>query len=334
MLCYVVLCYVVLCCAVQDVRFILQVEAASHDGSSPVVVALTPLVSDLVKVFSLETADLPPPARDDQGTHRSALLASDEPSAGIVDELWVLVLLHCVEVLLDLAHLLLALCTLLLPWRALQLLVAVSETDKRGAWREAQALHGEYCDARDCLAEYRAGVAPLMNSLAKQPRGGGESDDWRLRAHYHYLPAAVTQRLQDLEDRSWRPYCRTLTRLLKRAGKGPATVRALGEALRGSHEAGEAQLQLWAFRTTFNTLSPEEEQQWRVIARRPLEAEDEQGGISALLVQVVDAAEAQANRVQRDSDQLVERRLVSRTVTVTVALLVPAARRAMLDSFM
>ena len=315
----------------QDVRFILQVEASpppSPAGTplSPVVVALTPQVADLVSIFDQQTALLPPAACDRHGLLRTGLLASDEPSAGLVDELWIVVLLHFVEVLLDLGHLFLAVCTLLLPWRALQLLVAVSETDKCATWREARELHREYCDAKECLADYRAGLAPLMNSLSKEQRGTNSharlTQDHLYHPHYrwysHYHAPAVTNRLKDLEQRTWREYKNITDRLLKQAEKSSATsIQALGAALGESRAVEELRLQQWAHRGVFNTLSEEAEGQWRVIAKKPREqgdwdeaGEGEHVSISGLLVQVVEATQGETARELREKERLVEHALV------------------------
>jgi hypothetical protein len=236
-------------------------------------------------------------------------LAGDEPSAGIVDEFWIVVLLHFAEVLLDLVHLFLAIFVLLLPWRALQLLCAVSETNKRAAWREAREIYQVYLDARDCLMDYKAGMVPLMNSLAKQP------DEMNLNiydryGYYYQCPFAVTKRLKDLEQRTWKVYESSMWHLYKRASKSSLAVQELGEALKEVENAEEMRLRQWAFRTTFNSLSPSAEQEWQTIARRPPEAEDEQGSISALLVQVVIAAEAKADAVQKQKDMVVEEKMV------------------------
>jgi hypothetical protein len=133
----------------------------------------------------------------------------------------------------------------------------------------------------------------------------------------------VTRRLKDLEQRTWQEYRSTTERLLKRAAKSPSPpLQVLGEALRASQAGEELRLQQWAHRTVFNTLSPEAEAQWRVIARRPHGAGDEDdqeeeggeegghGGVSALLVQVVEAMEAKARREQREKDGRVEHALV------------------------
>lgn len=305
-------------------RFILQVEAApasatqsQSQSQSPVVLALTPRVADLVRVFGRESALLPADALDPRGVMRRDILASSQPCAGIVDELWIVVLLHFVEVVLDLAHLLLALCTLLLPWRALELLCAVSETDKRAAWREAQELHEDHCDAKLCLQDYKAGMAPLMNSLSKQPQSAQDyyTRHYMYYYYYHHAPAAVTSRLKDLERRTWRSYEACMGRVLKQASKGSAAVQALGEALQEGRLVEERLLRHWALRTAFNTLRPEDEDKWRVIAGRPLEVGDERGGTAALLVQVVEAAEAQESKARRTADELVQSRLVRESLT-------------------
>jgi len=295
----------------QDVRFILQVEAHPSTALlSPVVLSVTPRVSDLVRIFNLETSFLPPDACDGQGNGRAGVLAGDEPSAGIVDELWIVVLLHFAELMLDFCHLLLAIFTLFLPWRAVQLLFAVSETDKRAAWREALELYQAYCDGKDCLMDYKAGIAPLMNTLSKQTDHSRTDTYYGGRyGYYYHHPLAVTTRLKDLERRTWREYEAIMTRVQKQASKSSASVQALGDALLESQTAEEMRLQQWAFRTTFNTLPPEAEQQWQVIAKRPPEADDEQGSVSALLVQVVEATAARADEVQKKKDVLVEQQL-------------------------
>lgn len=308
----------------QDVRFILQVEAMPSSPSlSPVVVALTPKVRDLVRIFDQQTSFFPTEACDQNSGLRTTILASDGSSAGLVDELWVVVLLHFAEVLLDVGHLLLSLCTLLLPWRALQLLMVVSETDKRSTWREASELYREYCDAKECLLEYKAGMAPLMNSLSKQHKGTVSSNLRNLNPYYrwysHYDAPAVTDRLKDLEKRTWREYEGITERILKKAGKCPsASIQALGAALRESKRYEDLRMQHWAHRGVFNTLSEEEERQWRVIAKKPREKgeweEGEHASITGLLVQVVEATETKATSVQKDKDRLVEHALVHKAL--------------------
>ena len=249
-----------------------------------------------------------------------SIIKANSSSGGVVDDFWIVVLLHFAEVLQDIWHLLLSLLTTLAPWRAMQLLCAVSETDKTGTSREAQEIYNSYCDAKECLADYRAGMAPLMNSLSKQHDKFGESMSLYHGWYYHYCAPCVSERLKELEQYTWKEYKKTISRILKQAEKGVASLQALGKSIANSKQNEELLLQQWAHRTVFNTLSSFAEFEWRAIAKRN---DFDLDSISALLVQVVEAAELQTKRNRKENEQHIEEALV-RHVHVYIVYIIAA----------
>lgn len=244
----------------------------------PVVVSVAPKVENLVRIFNLETDQLTEHSLDENFTRRNSILSTLPEAGGIVEDFWIIVALHFVEILLDFGHLALFVLTCLVPWRIPQLVCSIMESNVRSTWREATELYELHCDAQRCLTEYLIGMAPLANSLAKSVRFGTgyrysefvlfTEEDYSYDSYYYrhslygplsyYNVKQVHSRLKRLEDVTFKRFERDSEKVIQRADKGNEEIRQFGNLLTQHREAQLMRLVMWGFRCSANMMKPEE----------------------------------------------------------------------------
>ena len=303
----------------QSTQLLIQVEATpftAGSGVSPVVFSLCPHVKDLVDIFDQRGEHLPTDALDNDGVGRGTIfnkMDGENGGAGVVDEFWIIVSMHAAEILLDLLHLMLVVFILLVPWQAVELLIALCETECHAAWRQAKDCFDMYDDAKECLSEYRSEMIPLMNSLAKWMRFGDSTtgasrrdrDMWAYRLRF-YSHEAVEKRLEHLEAVTWKEYSRHADQAFKKASKGNADVQQLGEAITSDKNVQSLRLLIWASKMVANSMSTSEQMEW--ASRMNLRIENETT-VSSLLAEVVSEFEGRSKQLDKTMQLRIENAL-------------------------
>lgn len=171
-----------------DTVFVIQVEANTSTAPTPnattapivlppiprPLLRFCPTARELDECMVSGSGTLSNDALDRNGIRYATAMSQgqqgggDDDKNGVVNSFYIIVGMAFVQLLLDLAHIVLALITLCVPWRGIEMLVGLFEPASHGPWRIAEWAEGKTGDAEGMLLEYRAEVAPLFNSLAKE----------------------------------------------------------------------------------------------------------------------------------------------------------------------
>lgn len=136
-------------------------------GKSIVLASICPTIGDLTSAYSLSQSDIPVDSLDQLLSYRRNEISSAGKEDGIVDSFWLIVLKSFFDLCLDIAYSLLAILTVIAPWRWVSMMVELFEPAARLPWRGMKQGMKYLKRSEQLFLQYMEVMVPAVNDMAK-----------------------------------------------------------------------------------------------------------------------------------------------------------------------